>query len=228
MRARPVAPRASRIADSVASVPELTMRTISQLGTRRAMVSAIVTSSGLGAPKLRPSRAVRDRPRRAPPDGCGRRSSGPRSRRSRCSGCRRRRSGTRLPRAATKNGSPPTDLNARTGELTPPGISVWARANRACERLVSMRWRSREVGGSVEQGAVGARGGDGIGRVEHAADHRDQVGAGGDQRTRIVRRDAADRHPRQAERARLRAAGRGVARRALGLVGEGKNAPKAT
>ena len=42
--------------------------------------------------------------------------------------------GRRPPRAATKNGSPPTDLNARTGELTPPGISCWARANRAWER----------------------------------------------------------------------------------------------
>ena len=59
MRARPVAPRARRIADSVASVPELTMRTISQPGTSRAMVSAIVTSSGFGTPKLKPSRAVR-------------------------------------------------------------------------------------------------------------------------------------------------------------------------
>ena len=47
-----------RIADSVASVPEFTMRTISQLGTRRVIVSAIVTSSGLGAPNDRPLRAV--------------------------------------------------------------------------------------------------------------------------------------------------------------------------
>ena len=59
MRVRPVAPRASRIAESVASVPELTMRTISQLGTIRQMASAISTSSGFGTPKLRPSRIVR-------------------------------------------------------------------------------------------------------------------------------------------------------------------------
>jgi predicted butyrate kinase (DUF1464 family) len=58
MRLRPVAPRARRIADSVASVPELTMRTISQLGISRVIVSAIVTSSGFGVPKLRPLRAV--------------------------------------------------------------------------------------------------------------------------------------------------------------------------
>ncbi|MNG33573.1 hypothetical protein D3C84_1198540 [compost metagenome] len=58
MRLRPVAPRATRIADSVASVPELTMRTISQLGTIAVIASAIVTSSALGTPKLRPSRMV--------------------------------------------------------------------------------------------------------------------------------------------------------------------------
>src|SRR3546814_10521386 len=38
----------------------------------------------------------------------------------------------------TKNGSPPTDLNARTGELTPPCSSDCARANRAWERSVFM------------------------------------------------------------------------------------------
>jgi len=53
-----VAPRARRIADSVASVPEFTIRTIPQLGTSVVMVSAIVTSSGFGVPKLRPLRAV--------------------------------------------------------------------------------------------------------------------------------------------------------------------------
>ena len=59
MRLRPVAPRASRIADSVASVPELTIRTISQLGTIEVIASAIVTSSAFGTPKLRPLRIVR-------------------------------------------------------------------------------------------------------------------------------------------------------------------------
>ncbi|KAG0936318.1 hypothetical protein G6F31_015763 [Rhizopus arrhizus] len=54
MRLRPVAPRARRIADSVASVPELTMRTISHDGTRRVMVSAMVTSAAHGAPNERP------------------------------------------------------------------------------------------------------------------------------------------------------------------------------
>ncbi len=59
MRLRPVAPRATRIADNVASVPEFTIRTISQLGTIRVMTSAMVTSSAFGTPKLRPSRMVR-------------------------------------------------------------------------------------------------------------------------------------------------------------------------
>lgn len=42
----------------VASVPELTMRTISTEGTSRQMVSAICTSAGQGVPKLRPSRTA--------------------------------------------------------------------------------------------------------------------------------------------------------------------------
>ena len=54
MRWRPVAPRASRIADRVASVPEFTIRTTSHEGTSRLMVSAMVTSAGHGAPNDRP------------------------------------------------------------------------------------------------------------------------------------------------------------------------------
>src|SRR5512136_923313 len=38
----------------------------------------------------------------------------------------------RLPDArATKNGSPPTEPNARTGELTPPGMRACARVNQS-------------------------------------------------------------------------------------------------
>jgi hypothetical protein len=54
MRVRPVTPRARRIADIVASVPELTMRTTSIDGTRRVIVSAIVTSASHGVPNDRP------------------------------------------------------------------------------------------------------------------------------------------------------------------------------
>ena len=52
---RPVAPRASRTADMTASVPELTMRTISMLGTSSTISRAISTSRRVGAPKDRPS-----------------------------------------------------------------------------------------------------------------------------------------------------------------------------
>src|SRR5262249_48169732 len=33
-------------------------------------------------------------------------------------------------------GCPPTDRKARTGLLTPPGMSVWASANNRAERVV--------------------------------------------------------------------------------------------
>jgi len=46
----PVYPLARRIALIVASVPEFTIRTISMDGTMSTIVSAIVTSSSVGAP----------------------------------------------------------------------------------------------------------------------------------------------------------------------------------
>ena len=60
IRARPVAARASRTALIVASVPELTKRTISTDGTIRVTRSASRTSSSVGAPKDVPRRAARD------------------------------------------------------------------------------------------------------------------------------------------------------------------------
>jgi hypothetical protein len=33
-------------------------------------------------------------------------------------------------------GVPPTALKARTGEFTPPGVTAWARANRAADSAV--------------------------------------------------------------------------------------------
>src|SRR3989304_5269709 len=42
-------------------------------------------------------------------------------------------------------GIPPTDRNARTGEFTPPGINVFARANSLPEVVVF----SRDTGGSA-------------------------------------------------------------------------------
>src|SRR5688500_10898774 len=37
---------------------------------------------------------------------------------------------------ATNTGVPPTPLNARTGELTPPGITRWASSNADCDRAM--------------------------------------------------------------------------------------------
>jgi hypothetical protein len=44
-------------------------------------------------------------------------------------------------------GWPPTDLNARTGELTPPGIKLWAALKSSWERLVL--WAEPEAGAEV-------------------------------------------------------------------------------
>jgi hypothetical protein len=54
---RPVKPRASRIADIVASVPELTRRTWS-IGVRATISAASSTSPGVGVPKLVPRAAA--------------------------------------------------------------------------------------------------------------------------------------------------------------------------
>src|SRR6266480_6973079 len=58
MQLRPLAPRASRSADMVASVPELTNRTNSSPGTSRASCSAISVSAWVGAPKESPRPAA--------------------------------------------------------------------------------------------------------------------------------------------------------------------------
>jgi hypothetical protein len=56
---RPVAPRASRTADIVASVPEETKRTFRIDGTAATTASAISLSRSVGAPKLVPSSRAR-------------------------------------------------------------------------------------------------------------------------------------------------------------------------
>jgi hypothetical protein len=55
---RPVAPRATRTADIVASVPDDTSRTISTDGTRSQMASARRTSRSVGAPYEVPATAA--------------------------------------------------------------------------------------------------------------------------------------------------------------------------
>jgi hypothetical protein len=56
--ARPVTPRASRIADMVASVPLLTSRTWSTGAIRATISSASSTSPAVGVPKLVPRAAA--------------------------------------------------------------------------------------------------------------------------------------------------------------------------
>src|SRR5882672_2222312 len=80
----------------------------------------------------------------------------------------------RLPSPRSMNGGvPPTARNARTGELTPPGMILCERSNRSSFFEVMDGEQSREFPraaldvGRIEQGAYD---GDGIGpRVDHGA-----------------------------------------------------------
>src|SRR5690606_19082173 len=130
--ARPVKPRARRIADIVASVPELTSRTFSA-GVRATISSASSTSPGVGAPYDVPRPAASRTASTTAGCACPR-IIGPQE---------HTRSTYSLPSAsvrygpradAMKRGVPPTAPNARTGELTPPGTSAAARSNNCCER----------------------------------------------------------------------------------------------
>ena len=73
IRRRPVAARARRTALIVASVPELTNRTISTDGTIRATRSASRTSRAVGAPKEVPRRSAPDSARRKNGGACPKR-----------------------------------------------------------------------------------------------------------------------------------------------------------
>ena len=80
-------------------------------------------------------------------------------------------------------GVPPTERNARTGELTPPGMRA-ARAGTVsgCVSLRARLWMTRVIRARRrKQRAEAARRRADVGRVEQRRDHRDAVGAGGDQ-----------------------------------------------
>ncbi len=134
---RLVKPRARRSADIVDSVPDDTARTISIDGTASRSVSANFTSISVGAPNVVPIDIV----------------SAMVSRISRC--VWPRISGPQLPIRSmyllpsasmmyapspwtTKIGSAPTERHARTGELTPPGITACARSKMAWLRSVDI------------------------------------------------------------------------------------------
>src|SRR5581483_1912848 len=125
-----------------------------------------------------------------------------------------------------KRGTPPTARKARTGEFTPPGMLRWARLKSSSERSMTQAFPdvgraapamsrggkaqpARPACGSAglsvkfpEQARIAPRRGLHRRRravAEHAFDRSDQVGAVGDQRRRVVRRDAADGAERHAE-----------------------------
>ncbi len=135
-----------------------------------------------------------------------------------------------LRRASRKRGVPPTERKARTGELTPPGMVRWARANSSSLRL--MVGSAGGVGkGGTERGARPASHARARRRAAasmSSAPNRAVITAtapraGGDHGPALSQRDAADADHRQAEqRARLRATARADARTAPGLTRRGR------
>src|SRR5215470_3353540 len=131
---RPVNPRASRSALIVASVPDDTARTISIDGTAARTASANATSISVGAPNVVPDAIALWIVARIS-GWAWPRISGPQlpitSRYSLPSAAVMRE-----PRPlATNTGSAPTERHARTGELTPPGLTARARS-----KMDWLRW----------------------------------------------------------------------------------------
>ena len=126
-------PRASRTAVMVASVPVETIRTRSAAGTRSWTIAARLASSGVDAPKDSPRSTAACTAARTAGWACPS-SAGPQE---------QTRSTYSAPSASVrygpfaetiKRGVPPTEPNARTGELTPPGISWRARSKSSSLR----------------------------------------------------------------------------------------------
>ena len=127
--------RASRTADIVASVPELTRRTWST-GARATISSASSTSPGVAVPNEVPPASAAETA--ASTDGCAcPRIIGPQEH-TRSTYSRPSASVRYGPDPRTMNrGVPPTAPNARTGEFTPPGVTWSARENRSSLRFVT-------------------------------------------------------------------------------------------
>ena len=53
-------------------------------------------------------------------------------------------------------GVPPTARKARTGELTPPGVTASARSNRACEASIEVTRRFSQPAGPTRDGGTEA------------------------------------------------------------------------
>ncbi len=125
-------PRASRIADIVASVPLLTRRTCSTASTRPTISSASSTSPSPGVPNEKPRVAALRTA--STTEGCACPSTiGPHEH-TRSTYSRPSTSVMYGPRPlAMKRGVPPTARKARTGEFTPPGVTSRPRAKSACD-----------------------------------------------------------------------------------------------
>ena len=122
--------RARRSAVIVASVPVETRRTFSAGGTRERISSTRSVSVSVGAPKLRPRPAASRTA--STTSGCAWPSSAGPHEPTRSTYSLPSTSVTYGPRADARNrGVPPTLPYARTGELTPPGMTACARANAA-------------------------------------------------------------------------------------------------
>lgn len=129
---RRVNPRASRMADMVASVPLLTSRTCSSGSIRPTISSARATSPSPGVPKEVPRATASCTAAITSGWECPR-IMGPQEQ-TRSTYSRPSASVRYGPVPDTMNrGVPPTARKARTGEFTPPGVTVAARSNRACE-----------------------------------------------------------------------------------------------
>src|SRR3954454_14330166 len=138
----------------VASVPELTSRTCSTGVTRRTISSASSTSPGPGAPNDRPLPAARRAASTTAGCACPR-IVGPHEQ-ARSTYSLPSTSYRYGPAARTmKRGVPPTAPNARTGELTPPGVTATARANHCAEvSTLGMRTSSQPEGRHCRAGQV--------------------------------------------------------------------------
>src|SRR5262245_15707570 len=134
MYSRPVTARARRSADITASVPVDTNRTRSAIGTAAEIQRARCVSSTHGAPNTVP-RATRRATRRAMrgspcPTICAPHAH------TKSTYSRPSASLTRAPLPLRiVSGVPPTDLNARTGEDTPPGMTFFAASKRRSLRV---------------------------------------------------------------------------------------------
>ena len=149
-------PRASRMADIVASVPEETRRTCST-GVRATISSASSTSLRVGVPYDVP-RATASATAACTSGWAWPRRSGPHEQiRSTYSLPSTSRSHAPDPEAMNR-GVPPTALKARTGEFTPPGVTRWARSNHAAELCVGRALGRSAVSGTTAFFPTGGQG----------------------------------------------------------------------